>query len=379
MKTTIHVTSDIRRTPRVMQVEGIFDVPAKEKCSLSWSVDLPIEDADWNVGLIVGPSGCGKSTIARNLWGDLVDREHEWPRDKSVLDAFPEEMSVKDVVALMSSVGFSSPPSWLRPYDVLSNGERFRVKIARMLAEAPDLTVVDEYSSVVDRTVAKIGSAAIAKTVRRRGQKFIAVTCHEDVEEWLQPDWVYRPAEGRFARRSLQRRPDIRLEINRVHHSAWRLFSKHHYLSAAHNPAATAFVAFWEGKPVAFDSWLPFVGRLRGKKRAYRGHRTVCLPDYQGVGIGNYLFQQVARCFSGLGFRAFSNTAHPAQIHHRMKSPDWRMTAAPRSTAKDGGEHKEMGKSRAWNRLMASFEFIGDPMPRDEANRMLNTWAHHSR
>src|SRR4029077_5021989 len=61
------------------------------------------------------------------------------------------------------------------------------------------LIVMDEFTSVVDRTVAQIGSAALAKTVRQRGQKFIAVTCHEDVEDWLQPDWVYRPAPNFFA------------------------------------------------------------------------------------------------------------------------------------------------------------------------------------
>ena len=42
--------------------------------------------------------------------------------------------------------------------------------------------VFDEYTSVVDRTVAQIGTAALAKTVRARGQQFVAVTCHEDVD-----------------------------------------------------------------------------------------------------------------------------------------------------------------------------------------------------
>ena len=87
----------------------------------------------------------------------------------------------------MSSVGFSSPPSWVRPYHVLSNGEQFRVDIARTLSEKPQLAIVDEFTSVVDRTVAQIGSSAIQKTVRRRGQKFIAVSCHYDIVKWLEP------------------------------------------------------------------------------------------------------------------------------------------------------------------------------------------------
>jgi ABC-type ATPase with predicted acetyltransferase domain len=82
----------------------------------------------------------------------------------------------------------------LRPFRVLSNGEQFRVTIARALAEQPELLVFDEFTSVVDRNVAKVASAAIAKAVRRRKQKFIAVSCHHDIIEWLQPDWIYEPA-----------------------------------------------------------------------------------------------------------------------------------------------------------------------------------------
>jgi hypothetical protein len=35
-----------------------------------WHVDIPIEDTDWQIGLIVGPSGSGKTTIGRRLFLD---------------------------------------------------------------------------------------------------------------------------------------------------------------------------------------------------------------------------------------------------------------------------------------------------------------------
>jgi ABC-type ATPase with predicted acetyltransferase domain len=98
----------------------------------------------------------GKSTIAGELFGASLVAGHEWPRDKSIIDGFPEKMSIKDIVGLLSSVGFSSPPAWMRPFHVLSNGQQFRVNLARTLAEATidkRIKVVDEYSSVVDRTV----------------------------------------------------------------------------------------------------------------------------------------------------------------------------------------------------------------------------------
>lgn len=188
----IHRSVDVVRTPRVQQLLGIFDVPPSKRSEQSWRHEIDLPD-DWNVGVIVGPSGSGKTTLAREAFGKELVSGWDWPADKSILDGFPTAMGIKDITGLLSSVGFSSPPSWVRPFHVLSNGEQFRVNLARTLAEMPDLSVVDEFSSVVDRTVAQIGSAAVAKTVRRRKQRFVAVTCHYDVLDWLEPDWVYEP------------------------------------------------------------------------------------------------------------------------------------------------------------------------------------------
>jgi hypothetical protein len=165
---------------------------------------------------------------------------------------------------LFTAVGFGSPPSWVKPYQVLSNGERFRCDLARALAigfqtqgcrmqdagcreESPPpasripfpLTVFDEFTSVVDRNVAKVCSAAIAKGIRRGHIpcRLVAVTCHYDIAEWLEPDWVLDMATrelmrsvpgsagGRF------RRPAIEIEIHRCRSRAWQLFKRHHYLS----------------------------------------------------------------------------------------------------------------------------------------------------
>src|SRR5579862_1195494 len=283
MKAIITRQSPVIRSPRVLQLEGMFDVPPGRKNALRWEPNLPLDEKPWNIGLIVGPSGCGKSTVARELFGDAYCDGFQWSAERSLLDGFPAGMSIKDITLLLSSVGFSSPPSWVRPFHVLSNGEQFRATLARALAEKPELCVFDEFTSVVDRTVGRIGSAAVAKTVRRRNGRFIAVTCHDDVTEWLDPDWIYTPADNSFQWRFLQGRPAIELEICRIHHSAWSLFAPHHYLTASLARSAYCFAAFLERRPVAFDAWMPFFGRARGRLR--RGHRTVCLPDYQGVGI----------------------------------------------------------------------------------------------
>lgn len=200
MTVTIQRSTPVIRTPRVMQMEGMFDVAPSKASAQTWQVNLELP-AEWNIGVIVGPSGSGKTTVARELFGKHLVKGFKWPADKSLLDGFPAGMSIKDIVQLLSSVGFSSPPAWVRPFHVLSNGEQFRVTMARALAEALHICVVDEFTSVVDRTVAKVGSAAIAKTVRRRKQKFIAVACHYDIA-WSFPPIVWTSTVTTSARGS---------------------------------------------------------------------------------------------------------------------------------------------------------------------------------
>lgn len=372
---TILRESKIDRTPRVMQMEGIFDVAPSQRSAECWTVDLDLPQ-EWNVGLIVGPSGSGKTTVARELFGKHFVKGWEWPENKSILDGFPKEMSIKEIVELLSSVGFSSPPSWVRPFNVLSNGEQFRVNMARTLAEMRDLAVVDEFTSVVDRTVAQIGSAAIQKTVRRRNQKFIAVSCHYDIIDWLEPDWVYQPHTNEYyTGRYLHQRPKIELEVKRVHSSAWALFRKHHYLDTKLNDAAVCFVAFWQDVPVAFTAVLHFPHATR--KNTKREHRTVCLPDYQGVGIGNAMSEYIGSLCRGLGYSWISQTSHPAMIRARAKSLVWRMIAKPnRSTQTMGSDFTSANKFKktkgAATRLRATFEYIGPALPREVAERVWN-------
>ncbi len=357
----------VERTARVMQLEGIYDVPGATAIRHECHALVPIEEKPWSVGLIVGPSGAGKSTAARKLFGDFAT--YEWNR-RAVVDNLGDSTGIKEILAALSAVGLSSPPAWRKPNHVLSTGDR-----ARLLRDPTPRVVCDEFTSVVDRQVAQIGSHALAKAIRARaGKKFVAVTCHYDVAEWLQPDWVFEPHTGAFSWRSLQRRPPIELEIVRAHSSAWDLFAPHHYLTADINPSAACFVALWNGIPVAFDAWLPFFGRLKDSRRARRGHRTVCLPDFQGVGIGGRLFCTVASAWKAMGYRAFSRTAHPAEIANRLKSGLWRMTSAPGFTARDSGKSKagrSMARTRTTTRRAASFEYIGPALELAQAKALV--------
>lgn len=358
----------IKRTPRVRQCEGLFDIPPAKTATEEWQVKLHL-DKPWNIGLIVGPSGSGKSTIAREIFGKDLVTTWPWSKDKAIIDDFPKDLAIAEITALLSSVGFSSPPSWLKPFHVLSNGEQFRVTLARTLAEKPDLAVIDEFTSVVDRTVAQIGSAALAKTIRTAGRRFIAVACHYDIEDWLQPDWKLEMPSAELTWRSLRRRPELSLRIRRSHAGAWELFRRHHYLSHNLHPGAMCFLAeipvglrlahAANGQnenpprytPAAFTAVLHCPNAHGG---FFREHRTVCLPDFQGIGIGNAMSEFVAAAMMCRGKGYGSTTSHPAMIRHRLKSPLWRCIRKPSLAA--GGRGRV-----ATYRVTAGFAYVGSP------------------
>ena len=332
--------------------------------------------------MIVGPSGSGKSTIARQCFGDCLYQSARWPEDRAIIDCFGD-LSVRETTGLLTAVGFSSPPSWVKPFRVLSGGEQFRCDLARALSgtenkehlastenhssktsieaegdrgcSAP-LVVFDEFTSVVDRNVAKICSAAVSKGIRGGviERRFVAVTCHRDVAEWLEPDWVLDMANGKLKRRRLWR-PDIELRIFRCKLDAWELFKRHHYLSGLLAPSARCYLGLWNETPVAFCATLPVIGRRRHR----RFTRIVTLPDYQGVGIGMRMVVTVAALHQAEGHRVNVTSSHPSLIRHARRSPLWRTVGV-----KKGGSSRAdrflKGYRSSIGRAVVSFEYLGE-------------------
>lgn len=318
----ITLTSDTPTTARALQVSGMFDLPIEERQTRTWQHHLPLTEREWQVGLIVGPSGAGKSVLANKLWPGKVRENWDWDNDKSIVDNFPEDLSTAEITNALTSVGLSSVPTWVRPYSTLSNGERFRADMARAIVESDDLTVVDEFTSVVDRQVAQVSSHCVQKSVRRTESKFVAVTCHYDVEDWLQPDWIYDVSTQKFSWRSVQPHPSIKLNIRKAHRSEWSIFAHHHYMSTDLASGAQCFVAEINEHPVAFTSYIHF---MHAKTRNIKmGHRLVVLPDYQGLGIASRLDDWLGQYLWERNFRYRNVVAHPAMIRIYMKSPRWR-------------------------------------------------------
>ncbi|RLC36818.1 ABC transporter ATP-binding protein [Candidatus Falkowbacteria bacterium] len=315
---------------------------------------MQIDDNEWEIGLVVGRSGSGKTTIAKEFWADSIYLPQKRTQSKSIIDEFPKSLKTAKIVELLSSVGLSSPPSWLKPYHVLSMGERFRVDLATALATTSELVVFDEFTSVVDRTVAKIGSLAVSKAIRRSGKRFIAVSCHSDIKRWLEPDWVFDVDTNQLARSRLQR-PKIKLDFGAVNRNAWSVFAKHHYLSATMNHTSRCYGCFYKGIMIGFAAILPAIGT----KNYSRVHRIVVLPDYQGVGIGGAFLDFLGSYYKSIGRKMSITSSHPSIIKGLRRRKDWRCVMfQANGSVKQGGIHKDDCKGRQ-NVFLASFRYMG--------------------
>lgn len=295
--------------------------------------DAPKRDGSWGIGLIVGASGSGKTQLLKKNYG--ITDEPVWQPNKAIVS----QLGMQSINKL-SSVGLNSIPSWCRPYHVLSNGEQFRARMAMML---DNNTSFDEFTSVVDRTVAKSSCHAIQRYIRQQDMKGIVfATCHRDIIEWLQPDWVYDTLdESCMPRGCLHPRPEIRIDIEPCSKEWWKVFQKHHYLSGSLNNASRCFIGKWNDEPVVFGAAITMPsGSL---KNAWRGHRTVVLPDYQGLGIGVRFSDTLAQLFIENGYRYFSRTAHPRMGMYRMTSPLWKPTSKNKVKRVDYQKRREQG------------------------------------
>lgn len=369
---------------RVRQIAGMFDLPVDAPQPLRFRAELPDPSEPWQIGLIVGPSGSGKSSLAKRVYGPAVYQPGRWPIERAVIDCFDPALSIRKITRTLTAVGFSSPPAWLRPYDSLSTGERFRCDLAKALLARPsslvpgplqvtrdkepgtNLVVFDEFTSVVDRTVAKICSAAVSKAIRSGAiaVRFVAVTCHHDIAFWLGPDWILDTATGALSRKKL-RRPSLRLTIRRAARNDWEIFKRHHYLTGTLHSSAQCFVGSVDGRPAAFAAALPFP---HPNRPGWREHRTVCLPDFQGVGIGTAISDFVASLYASTGKPYFSTTSHPAMIAHRARSPLWRMHRPPGMAGRSGATSRDtcgMARTNSRGRITAGFEYVGPTRPED--------------
>jgi GNAT superfamily N-acetyltransferase len=336
-----------------------FDIQNREETSVSIPMNLgEAKNFDWNIGVILGGSGSGKTTILKKM-GDV--KMVNFDAEKPLISNF-DWLEPKDATLVLTSMGLSSVPTWLRPFHTLSNGEQYRATLAYLVASAKDgqVILVDEYTSVVDRDVAKAMSFALQKYIRRENKRIILASCHYDILEWIMPDWTCSPQKGGALEKCdylRQGRPKIELQVSRVEVETWDFFKKHHYMSESVNKAFKFILFEWNDKPIAIAIIGMQVGC--GVGLAYRDSRIVVLPDYQGLGIGTTISNFIGGVCKDFGYRYFTKTIHPALGEYRNKNNTiWKPTSY------NGKIRNDKVSDNSWKKLLLRksycHEYIGE-------------------
>ncbi|MGO1073243.1 hypothetical protein [Lysobacter sp. CA199] len=340
---------------RAARVKSLFN--CEDAAAFQLDAELPIEDAAWSVGVIVGPSGSGKSSLGAAVWGEGAFWHPQWPADAPIIDAIDPAGDFNAATAALASVGLGSVPAWLRPYAVLSNGERFRADLARLIAEAPPRAVVDEFSSVVDRQIACVGALAFAKAWRRTRGQAVLLSCHRDILDWIEPDWIFDTATAQFERAPagsrLRRRPSFELEIAETSWEYWPAFEPHHYLKLPRMIAARCYVGTISGLPVAHVAFSTRPGLVEA-----RACRLVVMPEWQGAGVGLRFLNAICERWRrgenrfGLPLPTLFHTSHPGLCDALRRDRNWTQVSATLAGAHKGRSAASMALSQQRGRVV---------------------------
>jgi len=241
---------------------------------------------------------------------------------------------------MLCGVGLTSVPCWIRPAYTLSNGQRARAECALQMArEDSDIVVIDEWTSVVDRTVAKVMSHCIQKHARKNKKKIVLLSCHYDVVEWLNPDWIIDANKQEYINRRLlcqnfKRTEQLQFEVRTCSKSTWQYFSRYHYLSEKLAGGYQLFYGLYCGSEqigfLVYSNYVPH--RDKNKPMMLHFNRLVIHPDYCGFGIGVHFLDATAKAVKDLGFEVLGKLSSKPVFNALSKNPRWKLISVKRDT-----------------------------------------------
>jgi len=276
--------------------------------------------------LILGPSGSGKSTalaqIERQVAGCGSVERVRFAADAATVDLVAPWAPLADALAMMTGCGLGDARLWLRRYEELSEGEKFRARLARgvaLTARSHGATplLCDEFCVRLHRRAARAVCINLHKLVGRHRLCVVVANCDEDVIPALRPDVVVRLSGG--GRCTIEerepRRGDAgrrRLRIEPATKRDYQAFAEMHYRAAGGLGFVDKVFVLREqsrgGDPlgIVVYAYSPLElalrneatsGRFSGKpallNRSFRIlRRLVIHPDVRGCGLGHYLVRR---------------------------------------------------------------------------------------
>ena len=301
-------------TGRTLAIAEAFGISLDDETTFTVYDNLAVKVKLGDIVYITGDSGSGKSTLLRELAANIsgvVTTDHlEINQEATIIDGVGRDLD--EAVKLLTIVGLNDAFLFLRKYRELSDGQKYRFKLAKMLATGASVFVIDEFCSLLDRDTARVVAFNMQKVCRKFNKTLITATAHDDLQVDLWPDVFIRkgieaevhiaytrPPEGREC--SLVN--EIILEegtaedyktLSRFHYRPGRLFSPQKIYRYVHKQA-TAGVIVYTYPSLALAGRNAYTDRYRAatsetarliNNEVALISRVVLHPKYRGIGLG---------------------------------------------------------------------------------------------
>lgn len=339
----IKLQSEIFTNFRCQVAANSLDIDVKKKSIHNLKIDNVLIPKDWNVGLIYGASGSGKTTLAKHLFGEDIFNVI-LNEDEPIINQLPKEFTYEECASLLNGIGLNSVPCWLRPVKTLSNGQKARAEAVLLMCQNKDYILIDEWTSVVDRTVAKAMSVCLSKFAKKHNKKIILLSCHYDILEWVNPNWLIDCNKQEFILPKQEdfffnKREELEFSIKEIGRESWKYFSKYHYLSDRLPGGKLYLYGLFQGENQigfqCFANYVPYKNKV--EKIIYHSNRTVIHPDYNGLGLGIKLINETSKLLDEkIDCRIMAKFSSTPVFKAMIKQKQWKFL----------GEKRLMGKMK---------------------------------
>ena len=314
---------------------------------------IPNFPQKFNIGIIIGASGSGKTTILKDFINsnNQMDVELENFDNNPICENFN---NTEEAIKYLKAVGLNSIPTWIRNINTLSMGEQYRARLGLTFSKEKKIYIIDEFTSNLDRTTARSICSSMNKGLKK--ENVIVATVHEDITKWLKADWIYNVETKQFRKQSIDLNYDFK--IKKIPYERWGYYKNHHYLTGDLNVSSRCYEAYVDNMPAGF---LAVTTLPSGTVfNAFRQHRLVTVPKYQGLGVASKLSNYIAQLYKSNNKRYFTKTANILLGEYRQRHKELYKPTSTNLSPRPAADNKNF---TSWNvnktRLTYSHEYIG--------------------
>ncbi|MHB8565753.1 MAG: ATP-binding cassette domain-containing protein [Nitrososphaerales archaeon] len=310
-------------TKRTVAVGQAFGIGVDEEKTFQVFKNFQVEIKPGQVVFITGDSGSGKSTLLKEICSQISASKEEFKGSKLADSASIEESEViiegvgknmNEAISILSMAGLNEAFLMLRKFSELSDGQKYRYRIARMIDSSSDIWAFDEFGSLLDRTTAMVVAYTVQKTARKLGKTVIIATTHDDMLQDLKPDMWIKKKFGDSVSVTQYQKPEFESEcsllkaaridpcslkdieeLEQFHYRGKIRAIVKHCFRATINGELAAGIAYvcphlsLRGRNIALEEFRGRSDRanaFRVNENILRISRVIVLPKFRSIGLG---------------------------------------------------------------------------------------------